>query len=632
MKANNRLSLNNRLRYEFDKTISRGPLALSAWLALVSMLIIVLLSAFIHFSGLYPGMSLPAIFWTMLLQALAPNPVDVNAGPLPFLLAMLVITLLGLFMVSIFIGIVTNSIDDKIDALRRGRSLVLEKDHTIILGWDEHIFTILSELITANGQRHRSCIVILGDKDKIEMEDEIRARIGHSGRTEIICRSGDPLNMVDLEIVSVNTSKAIIILAPDGEEPDTYVIKALLAITNNPQRRQRPYHIVTEIHNAINLDVAHLVGRDETILLLINDIIAHIIAQTCRQSGLSAIYTELLNFAGDEIYFTSDRSLSGKTFGETLSLYENSTVIGLWPQGGKPRLNPPMDTVINAGDQLVVVSEDDSSAHLSGIKNPVVQTKLIRNSHPFTLQPESTLILGWNEHGATIIRELDKFVPEGSRVMVATNKLEPEAEVTGLNTLLKRQTLSFQVGNLTDRRVLDNLALETFDHVIVLADLDGVSLQVADARTLITLLHLRDINEKHGMPFSIVSEMLDVRNRNLAEVTRVDDFIVSDELASLLMTQIAEDKELSLVFEDLFYPEGSEIFLKPMGDYVALGEPVNFYTVVEAARQRGEVAIGYRTAANMGSIENGFGVVVNPDKTPAVIFEKGDRVVVVAQI
>ena len=134
------------------------------------------------------------------------------------------------------------------------------------------------------------------------------------------------------------------------------------------------------------------------------------------------------------------------------------------------------------------------------------------------------------------------------------------------------------------------------------------------------------------MPFSIVSEMLDVRNRNLAEVTRVDDFIVSDELASLLMTQIAEDKELSLVFEDLFYPEGSEIFLKPMGDYVALGEPVNFYTVVEAARQRGEVAIGYRTAANMGSIENGFGVVVNPDKTPAVIFEKGDRVVVVAQI
>jgi hypothetical protein len=242
------------------------------------------------------------------------------------------------------------------------------------------------------------------------------------------------------------------------------------------------------------------------------------------------------------------------------------------------------------------------------------------------------MILGWNKRGATIVRELDKFVAPGSSVMVVTNNLDPEAEVNGLTTLLKQQKLAYKVGNITDRRVLDNLALETYNHVIVLADLDGVALQVADARTLITLLHLRDINEKNGLPFSIVSEMLDVRNRNLAEVTRVDDFIVSDELASLLMTQIAEDKELSLVFDDLFYPEGSEIFLKPAADYVVLEQPVNFYTVVEAARQRGEVALGYRIAADGASLEKSFGVVVNPDKTPTVVFQKSDRVIVVAQI
>ena len=167
MKQNKRSTIYNRLRYWFDRTISRGTLALSYWLALISMLVIVLLSAFIHFSGLYPDMSLPAIFWTMLLQALAPNPVDVNAGPWPFLLAMLVITLLGLFMVSIFIGIITNSIDNKIESLRKGRSLVLEKNHTLILGWDEHIFTILSELIISNQNQRRACIVILADKDKI---------------------------------------------------------------------------------------------------------------------------------------------------------------------------------------------------------------------------------------------------------------------------------------------------------------------------------------------------------------------------------------------------------------------------------------------------------------------------------
>jgi len=631
MKTNNKSSFYNRLLYEFDKTISRGPMALSVWLALVAVVVIIICAVIVNAAGLFPAVSLPGLAWNMMMQSLAPNPIDFRTGPLPYLLIMLVITLLGIFMVSIFIGIITTSISGKIDSLRRGHSQVIEKDHTVILGWDEHIFTILSELVTAYENHKRSCIVILGDKDKIEMEDEIRARIRHTGHTEIICRSGSPLDMIDLEIVSVNTSKSIIILAPDMDEPDTYVIKTLLAITNNPQRRKEPYHIVTEIQKSLNMDVAHLIGRDECIVLPIDDTIAHIIAQTCRQSGLSAIYTELLNFSGDEIYFTSDPSLSAKTFGETLSLYEDSTVMGLWPKDGKPVLNPPMDTVLSPGDKLVVITEDDNSARLSGITKAPVQVDSIRSGKPTPNQPEATMLLGWNDHAATIISELDKYVAPGSRVKVVTSSPEPETEAARLGSLLQNQAFSFQVGNITDRHVLDSLALETYDHVIVVADLDEASLQISDARTLITLLHLRDINEKHGRPFSIVSEMLDVRNRKLAEVTRVDDFIVSDELASLLMAQISEDSELFLVFEDLFYTEGSEIYLKPISDYICLDQPVNFYSVVEAARQRGEVAIGYRILADTGSPEKGFGVVVNPNKTPSVVFQNGDRVIVMAQ-
>ena len=67
--------------------------------------------------------------------------------------------------------------------------------------------------------------------------------------------------------------------------------------------------------------------------------------------------------------------------------------------------------------------------------------------------------------------------------------------------------------------------------VLVLDDL--LDAQRADGKTLVTLLHLRDIAAKPAERFSIVSEMLDVRNRDLAEVTRADDFIVSDRLVSL---------------------------------------------------------------------------------------------------
>jgi hypothetical protein len=186
------------------------------------------------------------------------------------------------------------------------------------------------------------------------------------------------------------------------------------------------------------------------------------------------------------------------------------------------------------------------------------------------------------------------------------------------------------MADTTDRRVLDRLNIPKYDRVIAMAS-DGIDPQQADARTLITLLHLRDISDKGGHDFSIVSEMLDIRNRELAEVTRADDFIVSEKLVSLILSQISENKALNAVFTDLFDPEGSEIYIKPAEDYVALGLPVNFYTVVEAARRRGAIAIGYRIKAEANDASKAYGVVVNPDKAKKISFAPGDKMVVISE-
>ncbi|MCI0625145.1 MAG: potassium transporter TrkA, partial [Acidobacteria bacterium] len=196
---------------------------------------------------------------------------------------------------------------------------------------------------------------------------------------------------------------------------------------------------------------------------------------------------------------------------------------------------------------------------------------------------------------------------------------------------LKNQTLTVQEGDTTDRRTLDGLNVGTYQHVIVLSYSDTLEEQQADARTLVTLLHLRDIASRTGQTFSIVSEMLDIRNRALAEVTQADDFIVSDKLVSLMLSQVSENKALNAVFTDLFDPEGSEIYLQPAVNYVRLKEPINFYTVVEAARRRGEVALGYRQNANAKNPAQAYGVVVNPDKSKEVTFGEADRVIVLAE-
>ena len=71
--------------------------------------------------------------------------------------------------------------------------------------------------------------------------------------------------------------------------------------------------------------------------------------------------------------------------------------------------------------------------------------------------------------------------------------------------------------------------------------------QPADTRTLVTLLHLRKIAEDAGKHINVVSEMIDVRNRELAEVTRADDFVVSNKLVSLMLAQASENEHLAAI-------------------------------------------------------------------------------------
>ncbi len=199
--------------------------------------------------------------------------------------------------------------------------------------------------------------------------------------------------------------------------------------------------------------------------------------------------------------------------------------------------------------------------------------------------PEKCLILGWNRSGATIICELDNYVAKGSQTTIFSDVFNVQKQIRESCGRLANQKITVLEGETTDRALLEKLNITDYDHVIVLA-YGSLEPQEADAKTLVTLLHLRDIAERDETPFSIVSEMLDLRNRELAEVAGVDDFIVSEHLVSLMMSQLSEDADLFAVFTDIFDPEGSEIYLKPVSDYVEIGKPVNFYTVTEAARRR----------------------------------------------
>lgn len=339
-----RVSLADRLRYAFDNAMSKGTIPLIGWLALVTLAVTLGVSLVVWFTRIAIEASFTEQFWVYLMLALDQ---DAMSGVSWYArLAGLFITFTGVFVTSILVGLLATGIGNKIEELRKGRSQVVEAGHTVVLGWSAKVVPIISELVVANANKPRACIVILGDKDKVEMEDEIRDKVGDTDRTRVVCRRGAPMDVVDLEIASLGTAKAIIILAPEDDDPDSGVIKTMLAIRKERAESGTRCHVVAEIHHLRNMQVAQIVGRDDAELLFTGGLIARIMAQTCRQSGLPVVYTELLNFAGDEIYFRAEPRLVGKTFGEALLAYEDSAVIGLYPKGGSVKLNPPTSTRI----------------------------------------------------------------------------------------------------------------------------------------------------------------------------------------------------------------------------------------------------------------------------------------------
>jgi ion channel POLLUX/CASTOR len=626
-----RASNQQKIRYWFDNLMSKGTSALIGILAIASVILILIISFFAWITKSNPDKGFLQIIWMSLMRTLDAGTMGGDEGSILFLFSMFAVTLGGIFIISLLIGILTTGIEGKIESLRKGRSLVLEKGHTVILGCSEQIFTILSELMEANANQRQGVIVIMGQMDKVEMEDMIKERIKLRKNARIICRQGNPLEINDLDMVNINSSRSIILL----EEEDSEVIKIVLAIVNNTNRRKDPYHIVAMLDKPENLEVGKIAGGSEVEFILSKDIIARLTAQTCLQPGLSLVYNELLDFGGDEIYLADCKALAGKTFKQSLLMYEDSAIIGL-STGGKVCINPPMDTLIKVNDKVIAISADDDTVVVSDKTEKYVMENAIALSPQKEVldghkNQDKVLILGFNENAETIIRELDNYVANGSLVTLSAefkgNKIDLEDKCY---KNLKNINLECFEADINDRVVLDGLVEKGYSHIVILSYHD-LEIQKADAKTLITLLHLRDISRKKNISFSLISEMQDIKNRALAEIAQVNDFIVSNRLLSLLMAQISENKLLNLVFADLFDAEGSEIYLKEAAKYVNIPGPVNFYTVVEAAARLGEVAIGYKLLRKEKSAEENYGIHVNPVKSESINFSPGDSIIVIAQ-
>ncbi|MCC6376173.1 MAG: potassium transporter TrkA, partial [Microbacteriaceae bacterium] len=179
-KDSTRPPLRERFRYWFDNVMARGTVAVMGLLGIATLVFISIVALIVVVFHFFPpreaGEGKPTffeIFWGNLMRTLDPGTMGGDQG-WGFRAAMLIVTIGGLIMVASLIGIISSAFDSKVEELRKGKSRVLESDHTLILGWSQKVLPIVSELCVANESRKRAAIVILADRDKVEMEEELR--------------------------------------------------------------------------------------------------------------------------------------------------------------------------------------------------------------------------------------------------------------------------------------------------------------------------------------------------------------------------------------------------------------------------------------------------------------------------
>ncbi|TYI91663.1 hypothetical protein E1A91_D02G008900v1 [Gossypium mustelinum] len=630
-----KVSLNKQLEYRVDVLLSVHPYA-KALALLVATLMLICLGGLALFG--VTDDSLADCLW-LSWTYVADSGNHANSEGMGPRLVSVSISFGGMLIFAMMLGLVSDAISEKLDSLRKGRSEVVEQNHTLILGWSDKLGSLLNQLAIANESLGGGIVVVMAERDKEEMELDIAKMEFDFRGTSVICRSGSPLILADLKKVSVSKARAIVVLADDGnaDQSDARALRTVLSLTGVKEGLRG--HIVVELSDLDNEVLVKLVGGELVETVVAHDVIGRLMIQCARQPGLAQIWEDILGFENCEFYIKRWPQLDGMQFEDVLISFPDAIPCGVKvaSRGGKIILNPEDSYVLQEGDEVLVIAEDDDTYAPGAL--PMVWRGSLPGDFIVPKLMEKILLCGWRRDMEDMIMVLDAFLAPGSELWMFNEVVESERERKlidgGLDlSRLVNITLVHREGNAVIRRHLESLPLESFDSILILADesVEDSAIQ-ADSRSLATLLLIRDIQAKR-LPYReamvtrgqrgsfsqgswigemqqasdrsvIISEILDPRTKNLLSMSKISDYVLSNELVSMALAMVAEDRQINDVLEELFAEEGNELHIRLAELYLHEGEELSFYEIILRARLKREIIIGYRLA-------NAERAVINP--------------------
>lgn len=585
-----------------------------------------------------------ASVWWAFLRLSDPGYLGDDEG----LLARSVSTVLTVAGYVVFLGalvaIMTTWLNRFMGQLLSGRSPIFEKDHIVIVGWSSQLHAIIEEMVHAKERvakrwrkRRLPAIVILAQDYRPELLAELEGQLAEDVRDEcrVLIRTGNPLELASLERVDFARAAALVLLSPvkaaDKKQlADVTLVKTLMTIKAHAEAIDpdaRPT-VVLQIANPANRLLAESVGWEErTEAVATDEIIARLLCQTLRQPGLSSVYNHLLTDTwGESLYLVSvdELGLEGRTLREVHRCFEIAVPIGFLKGRARAKQEQrlrilALDEPMEAGDEIIALSPT-----IRDIARGYDPDRALEPREPGrqrVTQPPGVgrklLVLGWSRRLPALLRELGSYRREHFEIQIVAGLPEQDA-LRRLEPLVSSYAgldLRYRQLVVDDPYDVDALTPESYDGIALLSSELAEDYLVADAESLMAHVllahHLRENGGDEKVSFLV--ELADEDNRELFELEGAEDLVMTNEIVSHLLSQVAVRPALAWIYEELFTVGGPEIRFRRFDEVMGeLGE-LSFDDCQAACLAAGAVALGYRFRAERGDLRAGTHLNPHPD-------------------
>lgn len=645
-------TLLERVRYILERQLVKGAhyqlLVVAVFIGLIS-----LVGGWLAWPSSAQEMSLADSVWWAFLRLTDPGYLGDDEGTWLRIVSTALTVMGYVVFMGTLVAIMTRWLISSMETLEQGLTPVTIRQHVVILGWTNRTLPLVREILDASGgiQRllkahdtKRLRLVILADEVSAARAQELRDTPGIGGAARnIILRSGTPLQPEALHRVAC--MQAAVVLIPGRSQHaselvtgDIETIKALLTLQAQAENRGQtlPY-VVAEIEDVRKLHIMRRAYPGPMEILASDAIVSRLLAQAIIHPGLPEFFAEVMSVAdGNEFYVRSTDACEGMTLGAVAGRCPQAILCGLLRPEGEQwqiHMNASTDEVIRPGDKLVMLAREyafaDPAQKTQSVAKPLVRatTALPPSNEP--ARARAILVLGWNNRLPTLIDELASYGENLFRVtMLSTLDAAKQRDaVTQYSERTRRVACEHVQADFMIEGMLKELLQKPWDAILLISSDRLGSGEEADARAMVGYMVVDELLKHHSQRPQVLLELSDPANETLV-VRHRGESLISPMILSHLMAQIAQRRELSLVFEELFTVGGTEIIYRPLHDY-PLHSVNNFADLEAVAALQGETALGvYRHTED----EQGRRLQLNPPRDIPLKLQEGDQLVVLTSL